>query len=398
MLISLKARNITESLTLSIDQKAKKMKAEGLDVVGFGAGEPDFITPANVIQAAKDALDKGLTKYTPASGTAELKAAISAKLKRDNKLHYSPEEIIISNGAKHSLYNIFQAILDPDDEVIIPSPYWLSYPEIVRMAYGKPVFVDTYEKDDFIIDIKNLRNAITPRTKAIIINSPNNPTGSVYPEEVLREVAKLAVEKQVLVISDEIYEKIIYDGHKHISIASLGEDIRRLTITINGMSKAYAMTGWRIGYAAGPVEIIKAMTRIQSHSTSNPNSIAQYAATEALNSDDKFTTYMTDELNKRRLFLVDKINEIGLVSCRLPGGAFYVMMNISRLFGKRHKDKLIDSAISFASALLDAKMVTVVPGEAFGMASHVRLSYAVAMDQIEKGMSRIKEFISELED
>lgn len=398
MFLSQKARNISESLTLSIDQKAKKMKAEGLDVVGFGAGEPDFITPGNIIQAAKEALEKGLTKYTPASGTAEIKASIAAKLMRENGLQYSPEEIIVSNGAKHSLYNIFQAILDPGDEVIIPSPYWLSYPEMVRMADGKPVFVETSEQDDFIIDVKSLRKAITPRTKAIIINSPNNPTGSVYPKEVLREVAELAVEKQVLVISDEIYEKIIYDGHKHVSIASLGDEIKQLTVTVNGMSKAYSMTGWRIGYAAGPLEIIKAMTRIQSHSTSNPNSIAQYAAAYALASDDGFTSYMTAELNKRRLFLFKKINEIDLISCKLPGGAFYIMLNIGRLFGKKHKGKLIDSPISFASALLDAKLVTVVPGEAFGMASHVRLSYAVALEQIEKGMSRIKEFISELED
>lgn len=398
MFVSQKARNISESLTLSIDQKAKKMKAEGLDVVGFGAGEPDFITPGIILLAAKDALDKGLTKYTPTSGTAEIKSAIAAKLKSDNRLSYSPDEIIVSNGAKHSLYNIFQAILDPGDEVIIPRPYWLSYPEIVKMAHGKPVYVETFEEDNFIVDVKRLRKAITWKTKAIIINSPNNPTGCVYPEAVLREISELAIEKEVLVISDEIYEKIIYDDLKHVSIASLGEEIKELTITVNGMSKAYSMTGWRIGYAAGPLEIIKAMTNIQSHSTSNPNSIAQYAATEALKSDNDFTSYMTAELSKRRLFLIGKVNEIDMVSCKLPGGAFYIMMNISKLFGKKHKGIIIDSAFSFSSALLDTKMVTVVPGEAFGMDTHVRLSYAVSLEQIEKGISRIKEFISELED
>lgn len=397
MRLSRKAMDITESLTLSIDQKAKQMRAEGHDVVGFGAGEPDFNTPTHIIEAAKEAMDKGLTKYTPASGTLELKKAIVEKLKRDNNLNYSTNEIIISNGAKHTLFNIFQVIIDPGDEVIILKPYWLTYPEIVKMANGTPVFVDTDYSNDFEIDIKAVEEAITSKTKAIIINSPNNPTGTVYSKNTLLELANLAVSRGLYIISDEIYEKLIYDKQEHISVAALSEQIKDHTITVNGVSKAYSMTGWRIGYASGPRELIKAMANIQSHATSNPNSIAQYASVAALNSESDFTATMNKELNRRRVYMVDKINSIKGLSCTNPSGAFYVMMNISNIIGKKYKQKSLDSALTFAEELLKAKMVTVVPGEAFGMEAYVRLSYAVALENIKKGLSRIEEFVYELD-
>ena len=396
MILSQKARSISESLTLSIDAKAKRMKSEGCDVVGFGAGEPDFPTPDFIIQAAKEALDKGFTKYTPSSGTLQLKQAICRKLERENHIIYTPEEVIVSNGAKHSLYNILQTILNPGDEVIIPRPYWLSYPEMVRMADGISVFVDTREGDCFKVTADDLRKAVTPKTKALILNNPSNPNGCVYQEEELREIADLAVEKGFFLISDEIYEALVYDGRKHISIASLNDKVRALTFTVNGMSKAFAMTGWRIGYVAGPKEAIKVMGNIQSHSTSNPNSIAQYASTVALNAPRDCVRDMVCEFNKRRLYMTERIHSIRHLSCKKPEGAFYIMMNISRSFGKRHGNTLIHNSLSFSDALLESKMVTVVPGIAFGADSFVRLSYATSMDNIRKGLDRIEEFMNEL--
>ena len=397
MILSQKARNISESLTLSIDAKAKRMQSEGYDVIGFGAGEPDFPTPDFIVQAAKEALDKGLTKYTPSSGTLQLRQAICRKLERDNHVLYTPEEIIVSNGAKHSLYNILQSILNPGDEVIIPRPYWLSYPEMVRMADGISVFVDTREGDCFKVAAEDLRKAVTPKTKAFILNNPSNPNGCVYREEELREIADLAVEKGFFIISDEIYEALVYDGLKHTSIASLNNRVKELTFTVNGMSKAYSMTGWRIGYAAGPKEAIRVMGNIQSHSTSNPNSIAQYASTVALNDPGDCVRDMVCEFNKRRLVMAERIPAIRDLSCKTPEGAFYIMMNISRSFGKRHGDTLIHDSLSFSDALLDSKMVTVVPGIAFGSDSFVRLSYATSMDHIQKGLDRIEAFMIELD-
>ena len=328
MQISNKARQITASMTLEIDAKAKKMKSSGLDVVGFGAGEPDFNTPDFIIEAAKCALDKGLTKYTPVSGITELKEAICYKLKRDNGLEYNLNQIIVSNGAKHSLFNIFQAILNPGDEVIIPSPYWLSYPEMVKMADGIPIFLHTDEETNFRIYKDQLEKLISSKTKAIILNSPNNPTGCIYDKEQLMQIANIAVKHGILVISDEIYEDLIYGGKKHISIASLGKDIKDLTIVVNGMSKSYAMTGWRIGYAAGNADIIKAMSNIQSHSTSNPNSIAQYASVVGLNASKDGLYEKVKEFDKRRKHTYERINNIPGLSCKMPEGAFYVMMNI----------------------------------------------------------------------
>jgi aspartate aminotransferase len=396
MILSTRAQSISESLTLSIDAKAKKMLADGLDVIGFGAGEPDFPTPDFIIQAAKEALDKGLTKYTPSSGTLQLRQAICRKLERDNHVSYTPDEIIVSNGAKHSLYNIFQAILNPGDEVIIPKPFWLSYPEMVKMADGVSVFVDTKEENCFKITIEDLKKAVTPKTKAFILNNPSNPNGCVYEEQELRALVELAVEKEFFIVSDEIYEELVYDGMKHISTASLGEKAKALTLTVNGMSKAYSMTGWRIGYTAGPKEVIKVMGNIQSHATSNPNSIAQYASTAALDAPRDCVKGMVCEFNKRRLYMTERINSIPYLSCKAPKGAFYIMMNISRAFGKKHGNTLIENSLSFAGAILESKMVTVVPGIAFGADSYVRLSYATSMDNIQRGLDRIEEFMEEL--
>lgn len=396
MILSQKSLSITGSLTLAIDAKAKQMLLEGHDVIGFGAGEPDFPTPAFVVEAAKYALNQGLTRYTPSSGTLELRKAICSKLERDNNITYTPDEIIVSNGAKHSLYNVFQAILNPGDEVIIPQPYWLSYPEMVKMAGGIPIFVEAKEDNSFKTTRKELEKAITLKTKAIIINSPSNPNGCVYNREELADIAELAVRQRIFIVSDEIYEEMVYDDTQHISIASLNDKIKDLTLTVNGMSKAYAMTGWRIGYTAGPREIIKVMSNIQSHSTSNPNSIAQYASTVALNAPKDEILGMIQEFDKRRLYMVDKINSIPYLSCKLPKGAFYVMMNITQAIGKKYRNTLIDGSISFADALLDSKKVTVVPGIAFGADQYVRLSYAVSMDKIKKGMERIRQFMTEL--
>ena len=397
MELSRKNSSITGSVTLATDAKAKKMKAQGLDVVGFGAGEPDFNTPAHIIEAAKEALDKGLTRYTPASGIPELKEAICFKLKQDNGLEYKPSQIIISNGAKHSLCNAFEALLNPGDEVIIPSPYWLSYPELVKIAGGVPVFLETKEENDFKISVDALKKAITPNTKALVINSPNNPNGCVYERDELEAIARLAVENEFFIISDEVYEVLVYVGIEHVSIASFGPEIKDLTVVINGMSKANAMTGRRIGYAAAREDVVQMMSNIQSHTTSNPNSIAQYASLAALRGPKDDIKAMIDEFSRRRIFMVDRINSIPGLSCRLPKGAFYVMMNIEKIKGRSYKGRLIDGSLSFSDALLDAKMVAVVPGVAFGADNYVRLSYATSMDNIEKGLNRIEEFVNELD-
>ncbi len=365
-------------------------------MVGFGAGEPDFPTPAFIVEAAKHALDQGLTRYTPSSGTLELRKAICNKLKRDNDITYTPDEVIVSNGAKHSLFNIFQAILNPGDEVLIPQPYWLSYPEMVKMADGIPLFIDTSEDNCFKVTVEELKRSITSKTKAMILNSPSNPNGCVYNREELTGIAELAVKHGFFIISDEIYEEMVYDDAQHISIASLNDEIKKLTLTVNGVSKAYAMTGWRIGYTAGPKDVIKVMSNIQSHSTSNPNSIAQHASAIALNAPKDELHARIKEFDKRRLYMVDRINSIPYLSCKLPKGAFYVMMNIREAIGKRYNDTTINCSLSFANALLDSKKVTVVPGIAFGADQYVRLSYAVSIEKIEKGLDRIQEFMEEL--
>ena len=396
MNLSKKAMAISESLTLAIDEKAKKLKAEGRDIIGFGAGEPDFDTPEHIIEAGKAALDQGITRYTPSSGTLELRKAVCTKLKKDNGLHYTPHQVIISNGAKHSLFNAFQAILNPGDEVIIPSPYWLSYPEMIKMADGVPVIVETEELNDFKITLEVLSNAVTDKTKAFVLNSPSNPNGCVYEVSELQAIADLAVEKGFFVVSDEIYEELIYDDKKHVSIASLGDDIKNQTILINGMSKAYAMTGWRIGYAAGPLEVIQVMANVQSHSTSNPNAMAQYASVTALDNHKNSLHRMIGAFGERRKYMVHRISRMEGVSCRLPRGAFYVMMNIRETLGKRYRGQEIIGSLSFADMLLEAQMVTVVPGIAFGADAYVRLSYATSMKNITEGLNRIEAFLKEL--
>jgi aspartate aminotransferase len=399
MNFSKKAEAIWPSLTLAIDAKAKKMKEEGIDVIGFGAGEPDFNTPENIQEAAIAAIRKGLTKYTPTSGIKDLKDAIADKFKNENNLEYSPSQIIISTGAKQSLANVFQAILNPGDEVIISTPYWVSYPELIKLADGVPVFIETSEASSFKYSIEQLKKVVAGNTKAIIINSPNNPTGSVYSVEELKELADFARENDLIIISDEIYEKLIYSHQKHVSIASLSEDAFQRTVVINGVSKSYAMTGWRIGYAAcGNETIVKLMTNIQSHTTSNPNSIAQYASVEALRGDQETINYMIGEFKNRRDYMVDRINSIKYISCKEPQGAFYVMVNITNLLGKKLNNRTIENSLNFSEILLEEEKVAVIPGSAFGVDNYVRLSYATSLDNIKNGLDRIEQFVEKLND
>ncbi len=395
--ISAKCRAIQPSVTLAIDSRAKQLRAMGLDVIGFGAGEPDFDTPKYIKDAARDALDAGLTKYTPVAGTVELRSEIQAKLLRDNGLEYEVTDIVVGTGAKQCLYNALSAIIDPGDEVLIPAPAWVSYPEMVAMAGGVPVMVNGKAEDGFLVSAEELAKHVTAKTKAIILNSPNNPTGCVLDRELLEGYAKLAVEKELFVISDEIYEKLIYDGKKHVSIASLGEDIKAQTIVINGVSKSYAMTGWRIGYAAGPKTVIKAMSSFQSHTTSNANSIAQHAAAVALTNGEKFMHESFMEFTARRNLMYQMLSSIEGLSCNLPSGAFYMMLNVSSLFGKSINGKVINGSDDFASALLENQMVAVVPARAFGDDRFVRLSYATTREKIIVGCSRIAEFVKECE-
>ncbi len=396
MVLSKKAVKISTSLTLAITAKAKKMKADGIDVIGFGAGEPDFNTPINIQEAAIKAIKEGMTKYTSASGIIELKQAIIQKLKKDNNLTYVPDQIIVSTGAKQCLANVFQAILNPGDEVIIGSPYWVSYPELVKLADGEPVYVETEEIDKFKLTIENLNQAVTPKSKAIVLNSPNNPTGTVYSKKELMEIAEFAKTNNLIIISDEIYEKLLYGKNAHISIASLSEDAYKRTIVINGVSKAYAMTGWRIGYAAGSTEIVALMSNIQSHTTSNPNSIAQYASVEALNGNQDDVYKMIEQFKVRRDYMVDRINSINNLSCIKPEGAFYVMVNICNILNKSINGKVIKNSISFSEILLEKEKVAVIPGIAFGVDNYIRISYATSMENIKNGLDRIARFVGSI--
>lgn len=392
-MISIKASGISPSPTLAIDSKFKEMKANGEDVVGFGAGEPDFDTPRHIKEAAIEAINSGFTKYTPAAGTPALRKAVADKLLRDNGLEYTQNNIVVSNGAKHSLVNAFTAICNPGDEVIVPAPYWVSYPEMIKLADGVPVIVKTTEENSFKVSVDDFKKALTPKTKAIVINSPSNPTGMVYTEEELREIADFAVEHGIYVISDEIYEKLIYEG-KHTSIASFNDKIKDLTIVINGVSKTYAMTGWRIGFAAANEKIAKAMANIQSHAASNPNSIAQAAALAALEGSQDEVERMKRHFMRRRDFMVEEINKIDGVSCSMPHGAFYIMMNISKLTGTELYGQKIENADDFAELFLEKARVAVVPGTGFGAEQYVRWSYATGMDNIVEGLERLKKFLA----
>ena len=384
MKLSSRVKNVSASVTLAVTAKAKKMKQEGIDVIGFGSGEPDFDTPQEIKDAAIKAINNGLTKYTPASGTDDLKQAICDKFKRDNSLDYKPSQIVVSCGAKHSIYNIIQAICDRGDEVIIPSPFWLSYPEMVSLAEGRAVFIETDERSDFKMSPDKFKAAITKKTKALILNSPSNPTGCVYSAAELKDIAEIAVKNDILVISDEIYEKILFNGRKHESIASAGGGIFKSTVVVNGVSKSFAMTGWRIGYIASPDdELISAVKNLQSHSTSNPASISQAASLEAVRGGEKSVEQMVAEFEKRRDYITERVNAIKGLSCFKPEGAFYVFCRIE------NKDL---SGIKLTERLLEEAGVAVVPGEPFGSGKHIRLSFATGMDNIRNGMDRIEEW------
>lgn len=395
-MLSERARKIKPSPTLAIDAKAKAMKAGGMDIVNFGVGEPDFDTPDNIKEAAIKAIKEGFTKYTAVGGIDALKDAIIEKFGRDNDLHYTRDEIIVSCGAKHSLYNIAQALFSPGDEVVIPSPYWVSYPDQALLNDAIPVFLKTYETDSFMIRPKLLSSHITKKTRALILNSPSNPTGLTYDKGTLEKIAEIVLKHDLFLISDEIYEKLTYDGFTHTSIASLDKALKAKTIVVNGLSKSYAMTGWRIGYAAGPAEIIKAMTTIQSQSTSNPTSIAQKAAVEALTGPQDFIQTMRTEFDRRRRFLIGELNAIPGMHCLNPTGAFYAFPNASALYGKSFGGKTISSSSDLALYLLEQAQVALVHGGAFGDDSHIRLSYATSVEEIKKGVGRIKEAVQRL--
>ncbi|WP_066892421.1 pyridoxal phosphate-dependent aminotransferase [Clostridium nigeriense] len=394
--LSNKAKQINPSLTLEITAKAKELKEAGIDVVSFGAGEPDFNTPENIIKAAIRAMEEGKTKYTATSGILDLRNAICEKFKVDNGLLYKPNQIVVSTGAKQSLANAFLAILNKGDEVIIPVPYWVSYPELVKLSDGVPIFVNTLKENDYKYTIKDLEKVVTKKTKAILLNSPNNPTGSIYTKEELREIAEFAKKYDLIIVSDEIYEKLIYDGNKHISIASLSEDAYKRTIVINGLSKSYAMTGWRIGYSACSEEMSKLMSSIQSHVTSNINSISQYAAVEALTGTQESIKIMIQEFEKRRNYMIDRLNNIEGISYIRPSGAFYIMVCIEGFYGKNINGNIIKSSLDFSKSILEEENVAVIPGIAFGLDEYIRLSYATSINVIEEGLNRIENYLRKL--
>ena len=394
--LSRKAAQVKPSSTLAITAKAKELKAEGIDVVGFGAGEPDFNTPENINEAAIAAIKSGFTKYTPASGIAELKEAVSRKFEEFNGLHYGTDQIVISNGGKHSLTNIFQAIMNPGDEVIIPAPYWLTYPEIVKLCDGVPVYVYGTKDFGYKVTARQIENVVTDKTKAVILNTPNNPTGMVYSEGELRAIADVAVKKDIYVVADEMYENLIYGDKKHVSIASLGEEIYKRTITCSGLSKSYSMTGWRIGYTGSSVEIAKLMGSIQSHQTSNPNSIAQKAALEALRGPQDVVTAMREEFDQRRKYMYERVSQMPLVDALEPEGAFYTFVDFTDVLEKSYKGVRIGTASRVAEILIEDYKVAVVPCQDFGFDNFVRLSYAISMENIKKGLDRIEEFVSSL--
>lgn len=391
MELSRRAKEITPSATLAITAKAKAMKSEGIDVVGLGAGEPDFNTPEHIIQAATDAAQAGHTKYTPTGGLLELKEAIVEKLRRENGLTYDAKQIIVTSGAKHALYNLFQAVINPGDEVIVPAPYWVSYIEQVKLAGGHPVVIGADETNGFKVTAEQLERAITPKTKLFLLNSPSNPTGAVYTREELAALGEVCLARDVDIVSDEIYERLVYDGVEHVSIASLSEELYAHTYVINGVSKTFSMTGWRIGYAAGDANVIRAMTDIQSHSTSNPTSVSQFAAYAAITGTQAPVETMKRAFVERRDYLVRALNALDGIDALKPQGAFYVFANISRalqLAGGK-----FNNADDWCGALLEEEHVALVPGTAFGAPNYVRLSYATSMEQLEKAVRRIERFL-----
>ncbi|RDY68412.1 pyridoxal phosphate-dependent aminotransferase [Halobacillus trueperi] len=390
MELAQRVQALTPSTTLAITAKAKALKAEGHDVIGLGAGEPDFNTPSYILDAAKRAMDEGMTKYTPAGGVPELKNSITAKLKRDQDLTYTNEQIIVTTGAKHALFTLFQVLLNKGDEVIVPAPYWVSYPEQIKLAEGTPVIVSAEESNDFKLTPEQLKEAITPKTKAVIINSPSNPTGMMYSESELKALGEVCLEHDVLIVSDEIYEKLIYTDEKHVSVAQLSKELYDQTIIINGVSKSHSMTGWRIGFAAGNKTIIKAMSNMASHSTSNPTTIAQYAALAAYTASEEKVDEMKEAFKERLDVLHKRLVQIPGVNCAKPSGAFYLFPNVKEAVEQGG----FENVDAWVKALLDEEKVALVPGSGFGSPDNVRLSYATSLDQLEKAADRIERFVN----
>lgn len=395
MTISERVKNINPSQTLAITAQALKMKREGKKVISFAAGEPDFGTPENIREKAISAINQGFTKYTASSGIIELKEAVVEKLKKDNKVEYKPSEIIISNGAKQCLFNTILTLCNPGDEVLLPIPCWVSYTEQIKFAQAVPIFINTYQEEGFKLSAAKVEEKITPRTKLLILNSPNNPTGAVYEQEELKKIAQLLLKYDIYCICDEIYEKLVYDNAKHLSIASLSDEIKEKIITINGVSKSYAMTGWRIGYAAGPEDIIKGMSKIQGHSTSNPNSIAQKASVEALNGKQDAIEEMRKAFDERRKYMIKKLNAIEGICCLNPAGAFYAFPNLSKILerGIEYNGKKISNSFGLSNFILKEAEVALIPGSAFEAEGYLRLSYAASLEDIKEGLDRIENIL-----
>lgn len=397
MSLSPAVMNIKPSITLAVTARANAMKAQGIDVIPLSAGEPDFDTPTHIADAAVEAIRSGFTKYTPSAGIPELKKAVCEKFRRDNGLEFTPSQVIINSGAKHSVFLAIFVLVGPGDEVIIPAPYWVSYPEMVTLAGGATVVIEGRKEHGLKITAHQLREAITPRTKLLILNTPSNPTGMVYSERELREIAEIIAETGMYVLSDEIYEKLIYDGRRHVSIGSLSPEVFARTITVNGVSKAYSMTGWRIGYTAGPEEIIRAMDAVQSQEISNPASISQKAALAALTGPEDLVETMLREYDRRRRYVVDRLNTLEGVSCLMPEGAFYVFPDMSAVYGRSYKGRLIAGSAAFGDYMLDEWKIAIIPGAGFGADAYVRLSYATSMANIEKGLDRFEAGLKALE-
>lgn len=385
-----KRSNIAPSLTMAMNTRAKQMRAQGLDVISFAAGEPDFHTPDHIKNAGKTAIDSDKTYYTPASGIVELKQQVMNKLGKENGLHYEMDQVSINSGAKHSVFNVLFVLVEEGDEVIVPAPYWVSYSEMVRICSATPVFVATTEESGFKLTPDQLKKAVTPRTKVLLLNSPCNPTGAVYTQEELFALAKIIEDRDIIVISDEIYEKILYDNNEHCSIAQYSDKMQSKTVVINGMSKAYSMTGWRIGYAAGPKDVIGAVNKLQGHTAGNPTSISQWASVEGLDRGTSFVSDWVEEFAKRRDYIVTELNSIEGISCTTPGGAFYVFPNIQALLGRSFGGQQIEGSLDFAYYLLEKGHIAVVPGQAFGAEGYIRISFATSMENIVEGIKRLK--------
>lgn len=397
MNLARRALAIKTSPTLALDVRTKELQRQGVDIISFAVGEPDFDTPDHIKEAAITAIRQGFTKYTPSNGIPELREAIVGKFRRDNGLEYQPGEVMVSIGAKHCIFNAIMVLCDEGDEVLIPSPYWVSYPEMVRVAGGSPVSVATSDGAHFKLTARQLEESITPRTRVLILNSPSNPTGAVYHRRELEELAEVILRHQLWVISDEVYEQLVYDDSQHLSIASLGPEIKARTVVVNGVSKAFAMTGWRIGYLAAPAPLLKAMGDLQSHATSNANAMAQWASVAALNGPRGPILHMVAEFDRRRRYMAGRVSALPGFSCQLPAGAFYVFPNVTGVLGRKYRGKLIPDDEVLAELILTQAHVTVVPGSGFGYPSHLRLSYATSMDKIEAGLDRIQRFLGQLD-